>query len=231
MQADLTPLGNLLDANLLTDVITEFAMTVRWYPARRCDCWGDIDKVQEASGSPDPYCPTCGGLGRTYPTYHDVTGVLLDGMENLAAWNAESGVNYLGQIRMTVPAIIQGQSVDLYTQGTLNDLIWAEDIVLTTRNVIMRGVDATREWPIGSLSITQGATTYTLNVDYRVNGRNIEWLSSGPASGSHYEATFQYHPWFSIMQGMAIARNMSHLNLPRLFVLQLTPDFGEDFSA
>lgn len=225
----ITP-GNLLDVDLINQVLADQAMTIRWYPARRCSCWGQIDGVQSASGAPDPQCPICGGLGRTYSTYQDVTGVVLDGMQNIASWDEASGVNYLGQIRMFVPAVIDGQPVDLYTQGGLNDLIWAEDIVLSTRTMVKRGEDTTREHPIGPVSITYGTTTYTQGVDYRVAGKQITWISSGPPMGDYYEATYPFHPWFSIVQGMAIARNFAHLNLPRQFTLALTPELGETFT-
>ena len=226
-----SPVGlqNLLDTNLINDLFAAEGMSVTWYPARRCSCWGEIDQVPEASGSPDPACPTCIGTGTSYPTGYVVTGVVLDDMQNVAQWNADSGINYTGTIRMYVPAVLGGQDVPLYTQGTLNDLILAQDILLTTRNVVQRGVDTLRERPVTPVSITQGSTVYVLGQDYRVAGKTVTWLSAGPASGTQYEASYSFQPWFNIVSGMAIARNFAHLNLPRTFTLQLNPDMGETY--
>ena len=222
-------LSHLLDTNLINDALNSMGMSITWYPSRRCECWGQIDGTQQSSGSPDPSCTTCGGSGRLYPNGYNITGVVLDGMQNVASWNADSGVNYIGTIRMLVPAIINNQSCPLYLGGTLDDLILAQDIVLTTRTLIKRGVDQLRESPITPVTITYGATVYQQGTDYRINKRVITWLSSGPPTGDEYEASYGFQPWFNIVQGMAIARNLSHLNLPRTFTLQLNPDLGEVF--
>lgn len=227
--ADPTSAGNLIDPLLLDAVFADHGMAIRWYPQRRCSCWGQINGQQVASGAPDPACTICGGMGRLYTAYQNINGVILDGMQNLANWREDSGVNYTGTIRMFVPAEINGQTVDLYAQGTLGDLIWAEDIVLTTRTAVQRGVDETRERPIGPVAITWGTTSYDEGVDFRVLAKKIQWISAGPPAGQNYEATYSYHPWFSITQGQAIARNFAHLNLPRTFVLELQAELGETF--
>lgn len=223
-------IGNLLDPTLVNSALSSTSMSIRWYPSRRCSCWGNILSVQTASGSPDPECPICGGLGRIYANFVDVTGVNLRGMQNLAQWS-DSGVNYEGQITMICPYSSRNPALmQLYTEASLNDLIWAEDITLTTRTMIIRGEDVTRERPIGPAQITYGETTYTQDVDYRVVGTQIQWRpGKGPSTDARYEATYSFHPWFSIMFAMPVARNQSHLNLPRKFVLQLTPEYGESF--
>ncbi len=227
--SDPTSVGNLIDPLLVNQILTDAGMTVRWYPQRRCSCWGEIDGQQVASGAPDPSCPVCGGMGRLYTSYQNVTGVVLDGMQNLANWRDDSGVNYLGTIRMFVPYEVAGQPVDLYTQGTVGDLVWAEDIVLTTRSVIQRGVDKTRERPITPVTITWGTQDYREGVDFTVLEKAIKWITAGPPTGDRYEATYSYHPWFSITHGQAIARNFAHLNLPRSFQLELQAEIGETF--
>ncbi|MCL6444824.1 MAG: hypothetical protein K6T83_15445 [Alicyclobacillus sp.] len=223
---------HLLDVDLIDSVMREFAMTVRWYPAHRCSCWGNITGQPLATGSPDPMCPICHGLGRYYDEYESVTGVVLDGMQNIATFDDSTGVNYQGVIRMTVPVRdINGQPIRLYFDGALNDMILAEDIVLHTRTVVKRGLDQTREYPIGPVQIHYGETQYQQNVDYRVEGKNIIWLTSGPPQNASYEAIYSYHPWFTIIHGMAITRNVSHLNLPRTYVLQLSPEYGESYAG
>ena len=229
IDAQLTPAGNLIDVTLINSLFAAEGMSIAWYPARNCDCWSEIQGVAQASGSPDPSCPDCKGDGRTYPVRYQIQGVILDGMQNIASWNADSGVNYLGTIRMLVPAISSGQPVPLYLQGALDDLVLAQDILLPSRNVVQRGRDSLNERPATPVSITWGAATYYEGTDFRVTGKTINWISAGPPTGTQYEASYSFHPWFNIVQGMAIARNFAHLKLPRTFVLELNHDMGEAY--
>lgn len=229
MDANITLGNGLIDPFLINSVFAEQAMTVRWYPARRCSCWGQIDLTQVASGSPDPNCPICHGNGRLWPESYNVTGVILDGMTNLAMMYDDSGVNYVGRIIMFVPYSLYGQTVPMYTDLALYDLIWAQDITLSTRWMVKRGTDSLREQAIGNVEISYGTTTYQMGVDFRVIGKSIEWISTGPPMGDDYEAKYEFHPWFSVVVGQPIARNFAHLNLPRQVTLEITPEYGEVF--
>ena len=213
----------LLDVDLINNVLTANAMSIVWFPARRCSCWSNLNSNMLATGSPDSSCATCKGLGRVYPTEYILTGVVLDDMQDIAIWSEQSGITYGGVIRMHVPYTIG----NLYTQGALNDLILPQDIVLTTKQMVIKGVDALDETPVTPLTLTSGATTYTQNVDFTIYQRQLTWLTTGPPTNSRYEAVYGFQPWFSIVKGLAIANNEAHLNLPRTYVLQLTPSIGE----
>jgi len=222
---DAPVLHGLLDPNLFNALFNDYGMSIRWYPARKCSCWGQIDQVQVASGAPDPNCPICNGIGRFYQVGYAFNNVVLDGMEDTAIWREDTGVSYGGRIVMYVPYTAKG----LYVGGALDDLIMPESISLTIRNTATRGDDTLQEHPVSPVAVTWGLTTYTERIDYTVSGRNIQWISDtvGPPVGARYEATYQFHPWFSIVQGMATARNFANLNLPRSYILELTPSMGE----
>lgn len=229
MQSNIPIANGLIDANLVNSILRENEMTVRWYPSRRCSCWSKIDSAQQASGSPDPSCPYCNGEGRSYPTSENVNGVVLDGMQNIASFSDESGINHTGHIIMFIPSVIGSIPVPMYTGIGLFDLIWAQDITLTTRSVSRRGTDWLRETPIGNVGITYGAQTYQMNVDFSVSGQQVTWISQGPPTGDIYEAAYTFHPWFIVLTAQPIARDFAHLNLPRQVTLELTTQYGDGF--
>lgn len=213
----------LLDPELINDVLETNAMSIVWLPATRCSCWSTIQGSMQATGSPDPSCTLCNGLGRIYPTKNILTGVVLDDMQNVASWSEESGVTYGGVIRMHVPYTIP----NLYFGGAINDLILPQDIVIPIKQMAIRSEDRLNETPVTAVTISYGSTTYQQGVDFTVLRRQINWIQPGPPSYSRYEVVYGFQPWFSIVKGMAIANNMGHLNLPRTYVLQLTPSIGE----
>ncbi|MDP4224914.1 MAG: DUF4815 domain-containing protein [Bacteroidota bacterium] len=146
------------------------------------------------------------------PNVNDVNSLILDVDAGRAYVNGYE-VNRYSPIHVIIPKAQDTKSVTgeslVYHVGTnkyllstqyvkeLTSVIATVQVTQTiTRGTTVNGLDPLPLTPVVSIvSVTQGATTYVPNTDYKLSANNVDWslLGAEPSPGTTYSVTWTYN--------------------------------------